>query len=325
MERNGGSSGTVDSHSVQEIVTDGTTAVKPTGRENDQIEADLNANINTSVTYSEFSQRESCNNMESDVTIKETAALCDKGSLEVDVVSRPSEMAGTGGIISEELIEGAPVVEEQQVDEVYDIPDQCQSKDVCVKTQNNHYSENRAEGGDAITENQIVVHEELIENVEDQHGGTPTVVVATEGEGGQYEIHMVGSEFRELTEGLPEGTQLMTEDGQLIHAVQEDEHGNMVVLANHPLTEIHTADEPGEALVTETSDVVTSEVEESPQQVHDVVSEAAAEAQVSYVQEEILEQQTEMVMLGEDAGYIVTEGESEELIVGEAPTLEVHF
>ena len=311
--------------------TPGTTPIKLTGRENVQTEADLNANINASVTHSEPSYSNSCNDMEMDISSKETAAADDEGNLveAVDGTSRSSEIVATEGVVSEESVEsGVVVTEENNVHEVYGNPDEDQlqpqiSEDIHVET-HNISGENDAGGSSAIIENQIVVQEEeLVENIED-HDGTPTVVVATEGEGGQYEIHMVGSEFRELTEGLPEGTQLMTEDGQLIHAVQEDEHGNVVVLANHPLTEIHTVDEQtGETVVTETSDVVTSEVEESSQHLHDVVSEAAAEAQVSYVQEEILEQQTDMVMLGEDAGYIVTEGESEELIVGEAPTVEV--
>ncbi len=153
---------------------------------------------------------------------------------------------------------------------------------------------------------------------------TPTVVVATAGEDGQYEIHMVGSELRELTEGLPEGTQLMTEDGQLIHAVQEDEHGNMVMLAN-PLSEIHTMDEQtGDSIYTGDSEIVEHELSENAQEEEqNFVTESTAEPEVSYVQEEMLEQHSDVVMLGEDVGYIVTEGESEEIIVGEAPTLEV--
>ena len=301
-----GHTGSVDDQDVKNVIP-GVLPLKNVGVNNDTAEADLNANVdantNTLETNSENPQSES-SYFSADVT--STDVICHEQSSRSEVHEAVGK-EGKGEVI-EESMELTSEVNDRQAQTV-----EC-GEDVSA--------DNTA---DDVMEDQIIIQEEeLIENIGEQDA-TPTVVVATEGEGGQYEIHMVSSEFGDLTEGLPEGTQLMTEDGQLIHAVQEDEHGNMVVLANHQLAGIHTVDEQtGEMVISETADAVVDELEQAPQHItHDVVSEAAAEAQVSFVQEEIVEQPPEMVMLGEDAGYIVTEGESEEVIVGEAPTVEV--
>ena len=305
-----GHTDSVDDQDVKNVIPD-VLPLKNAGVNNDTAEADLNANVdantNTLGTNSENPQSES-SYFSAQVT--STDVICHEQSSRSEVHETVGK-EGKGKYVEEpmELTSGVNDRQAQTVECGEDVKED-------VSTDNT---------ADDVMEDQIIIQEEeLIENIGEQDG-TPTVVVATEGEGGQYEIHMVSSEFGDLTEGLPEGTQLMTEDGQLIHAVQEDEHGNMVVLANHHLTGIHTIDEQtGETVISETADAVVDELEQAPQHItHDVVSEAAAEAQVSFVQEEILEQPPEMVMLGEDAGYIVTEGESEEVIVGEAPTVEV--
>ena len=314
MDRTEGNTDSVDDQDVKSVIPDVLPLKRPGGN-NDTAEADLNANIDANIdtlgTNSENPESES-SYFSTEVTSVNATCHEQSSGTEVD---EPIADEGKG----EEPMDSA-----SEVNEMHLMPDSRQAPTAeCEEEVKGDVSADIAE--EDLMENQIVIQEEeLIRNIGEQDG-TPTVVVATEGEGGQYEIHMVSSEFGDLAEGLPEGTQLMTEDGQLIHAVQEDEHGNMVVLANHQLAGIHTVDEQtGETVICENPDAVVGELEEAPQHItHDVVSEAAAEAQVSFVQEEILEQPQEMVMLGEDAGYIVTEGESEEVIVGEAPTVEV--
>ncbi len=303
-------------------------ASKYTEGENDVAEADMNANIGSTENQSaesfagvDLSRSAQSGSPATDPDLYPIENHEVKENVESDVQEGEC-VASTSEIHEESCVQETSEVEGTRQQ---GIPQESPPETTIEDSQDESTAEK------TIAADEMVLHDEeanYVGNTEDQGDDTPTVVVTTTGEGGQYEIHMVGSEFRELTEGLPEGTQLMTEDGQLIHAVQEDEHGNMVVLAD-PLSEIQTVDEPaGNTEVGETHEMVEDDevAEEAAHDMRrDVVSEAASEAQVAYVQEEMLEQQPEVVMLGEDVGYIVTEGESEEIIVGEAPTLEVQF
>ncbi len=161
-------------------------------------------------------------------------------------------------------------------------------------------------------------------HIEEHDGTTPTVMVATE-EGGQYEIRMLtGGELGDL----PEGTQLMTEDGQLIQAVHQNEDGTMLVLAGEHPIQLDENGQPIESIITEgTEGAIISSGETVVTSDGSIVTNTVSEG-LSYDSQQgvQIEQPPEMIMLGEDAGYIVTEGESgEEFIVGEAPTLEVIF
>ncbi len=169
-------------------------------------------------------------------------------------------------------------------------------------------------------------------HIEEHDGTAPTVMVAT-GEDGQYEIRMLtGGELGDL----PEGTQLMTEDGQLIQAVHQNEDGTMVVLAGDQQFQL---DENGQPVVDENGQPVQSIITEGTEGAIISSSETVVTSDGSIVTNTVseglsygtqqgvpIEQPSDVIMLGEDAGYIVTEGESgEEFIVGEAPTLEVIF
>lgn len=322
------SSDTVGSLGVVKSIPQDMVQLKHAESESNQTQADLNANIGTAEGHgsssefdSEALRRESANNSKIRVSQETTS-----GGHQENAMTNDTDMSAIP--VSHEELKNTPADKREPTveSEREHVVDSLQTEDrFYIESQGAISTEHISVETNTAAENNIVVQEEELAGSIEEQGDTPTVVVATAGESGQYEIHMISSEFQNLTEGLPEGTQLVTEDGQLIHAVQEDEHGNMVVLANDALAEIHTVDEQtGETVITETGEAVTHELHDPTQHMeHDVVSEAAAEAQVSYVEEEMIEQPTEMVMLGEDAGYIVTEGESEELIVGEAPTVEV--